>query len=172
VEADNDRDSYILTRLLPWVATLAPAAAADAKRLDALAAAALLPALKEPTVERAGVPGATLQALRFLLAADDAAAKGPGAFAVAGDAELERRVALALVHACESELKALGTTAEEDAALLAAAAGGGGAGGKGKGFSGGAAGGGGKLSEREATAVRFRLEKKGVLRACLAQLRA
>jgi hypothetical protein len=170
VEGDNPQDSYILTRLLPWVATLAPAAAADAKRLEALSAAALLPALREPAVERAGVPGATLQALRFLLAADDAASKGPGAFAVAGDAELERRVALALVHACESELKALGTTAEEDAALLAAA--GGGAGGKGKGFSGGAAVGGGKLSEREATAVRFRLEKKGVLRACLAQLRA
>lgn len=116
-----------------------------------------------------------LQALRFLLADGAAAGKGPAAFAAAGDAASERRLALALAHACSAELKALGTSLHDDAALLASAApsasaaggnvtSGSGASGGGKGFAGKP---GARLDAREMTALQFRIEKKKVLQACL-----
>ena len=68
-------------------------------------------------VARAGFPGETLQALRFLLASpSDAGAQAsssngggdPSAYASPGSPELEARLARVLVHACEHELRSLG----------------------------------------------------------------
>jgi hypothetical protein len=85
----------------------------------------------------------------------------PAAFASAGDAALEQRAGLVLVHACQQELAALGSSLEEDLALLRG--GGEGFGGKGpKGQQGGSGGGG--------AAVAFRVEKKRVLAECLRRL--
>lgn len=66
-----------------------------------------LPNLQVP-IARTGVPASTLQALRFLLAPDADAARGPAAFEAAGSPELEARLGQVLVHVCSSELQALG----------------------------------------------------------------
>jgi hypothetical protein len=57
-------------------------------------------------------------------------------------------VGLVLVHACQQELAAMGSSIEEDLA----------------------AGGGGKKDKADAAAVAFRVEKKRVLEACLKEL--
>lgn len=71
---------------------------------------------------------------------------------------------LALVHACQQELGAMGSTLEEDLAL---AAGGGGGGGGGSGKGGKKGGGGGGV---DGAALAFRIEKKRVLGECLRAL--
>jgi uncharacterized membrane protein YgcG len=104
------------------------------------------------------------QALRFVLAPEGAPG-APSAYEVAGDAALEQRVGLVLVHACRQELASLGTTLQEDLALQAAAASGGGGGG-GKGGKGGPGG----ARRADPAALAFRIEKKRVLAECLAAL--
>lgn len=90
-----------------------------------------------------------LQALRYLLASDqEAAGKGPGSFMDAADAGIEQRVGLVLAHSVQSELGSLGSKLEEDEQLLRSC----------------------KPGSTEAAAVAFRIEKKKVLAACLAQL--
>jgi hypothetical protein len=63
-------------------------------------------------VARSGFPGETLQALRYLLAAEgggaESSSSSPAAFASPGNADLEARLAGVLVHACERELRSLG----------------------------------------------------------------
>ena len=165
-EPGNPNDAYVMQDALKWVAQLQ---APDAARLEALERAGLGGALKDVVVTRAGVAPRALQALRFLLARD--AGAGPGAFEApaAGEPDLERRAALALVHACQQELAALGTTLEEDLALAAAGTAGtaasssGGASRK----SGGGGGGGGAV---DAAALAFRIEKKRVLTDCIKAL--
>lgn len=91
------------------------------------------------------------QALRFLLA-PPGGASDPAAYELPGEAALEERVGLALVHALQQELASRGTSLEEDVAAL------------------GGAGRGGKGPQVDAAVLAFRIEKKRVLAECLAQL--
>lgn len=56
---------------------------------------------------RNGVPGETLQALRFLLA-PASPSSDPSSFASPGSPQLEAELAAMLVHACKQELASLG----------------------------------------------------------------
>jgi hypothetical protein len=81
--------------------------------------AALLVVALQPAISASGTfTPATLQAVRYLLAAEAAAAAGPAAFKEAGSLPQERGVQWALVAAVESELEALPTSLDEDFQLL------------------------------------------------------
>jgi hypothetical protein len=149
-EADNPDDLYVMTSLLKWAEQLH---SCQQVRLDALNREQLLTSLQTVAVTRAGFPADTLQALRYLLASDAAAAAGPGAFAGPGDEEVEQKLGLLLVHACQQELACLGSSIAEDQQQLQ----------KLKGAA-------KEEAASQATAVRFRIEKKKVLLACVEAL--
>lgn len=160
-EAGNHADSYVMSSLLKWLEQLARPSQA---RLGQLNSAGLLGALQEVVVTRSGFSPRTLQALRFVLAPEGAPG-GPGAYESPGDAPLEEKVGLVLVHACQQELSTLGTSLEEDIKLQGGRpdrGGGGGSAGKG--------GGGGRKQQADAAALAFRIEKKRVLTECLQAL--
>lgn len=145
-EEDNPSDSYVMTNMLKW---LDQVQSVSQERLDALNLAGLLGSLQEVTVTRTGFPGETLQALRFLLA-DDVTAMNLDSFRATGSAELELKVARVLLHACKSELGALGTSIQEDTSVLRRA--------------------GKALRVVDRLVLNFRREKKRVLQCCLQQL--
>lgn len=155
-ERGNPADVYVMADALRWVSSLSAPPEGRVAALEA-AGGGLGAALRDVAVTRVGFAPRTLQALRFLLADAAAAAGGPGAFEQPGDAALERRVGLALVHACQQELASLGTTLEEDLAAQSSAKGGGG-------------GGGGAGGAVDPAALAFRIEKKRVLTDCLKAL--
>lgn len=106
------------------------------------------------------------QALRYLLADEAASSKGVEAFARQVDEATEQKLALVLVHAVSSELDSFASSLEEDLALLSSSIKLGDSGSKG--FAETAAS---KLGLREQIALQFRIEKKKVLQACLAQMK-
>ncbi|KAL6755325.1 hypothetical protein V8C86DRAFT_3099218 [Haematococcus lacustris] len=110
------------------------------------------------TLVRKGFPAESLHALRFLLAPDEEARNtalgGLASWQQAGSPEQEQRLALLLVAACEKELEALGTSLEQDRSQLALL-----------------------QSARQPAAaeariaLEYRIEKRKLLRDCLAALR-
>ncbi|KAF8066315.1 SETD4 [Scenedesmus sp. PABB004] len=167
-EPDNPADVYVMTSLLKWLEQLQPLCQA---RLDRLNRDGLLSALQEVPVTRAGFGAPTLRALRYLLIPSapggDAPAGPPSSYDAPADAATEQRLGLALVHACQQELAALG----------GGGGGGGGAAAAGSrrkgGASEGSSGGGGSgvdVAAATAAAAAFRGEKRKVLLACLEQL--
>ncbi|KAJ9507817.1 hypothetical protein QJQ45_019272, partial [Haematococcus lacustris] len=155
-EPDLPGDCYCMTRMMAWLeAEQGPVAP---WRLDALRQAGLMEAVSSVTLVRKGFPAESLHALRFLLAPDEEARNtalgGLASWQQAGSPEQEQRLALLLVAACEKELEALGTSLEQDLSQLALL-----------------------RSARQNTAaeariaLEYRIEKKKVLRDCLAALR-
>ncbi|KAL6755314.1 hypothetical protein V8C86DRAFT_2679007 [Haematococcus lacustris] len=155
-EPDLPGDCYCMTRMMAWLeAEQGPVAP---WRLDALRQAGLMEAVSSVTLVRKGFPAESLHALRFLLAPDEEARNtalgGLASWQQAGSPEQEQRLALLLVAACEKELEALGTSLEQDLSQLALL-----------------------RSARQPTAaeariaLEYRIEKKKVLRDCLAALR-
>jgi len=148
-EANNPYDVYVTSNLLKWVEQLH---VPSQERLDALNKAGLLTQLQEVVISRQGFPAETLQGVRYLLASHAEAARGPGAFVGAGDADVEQKLGLVLVHACQQELGSLGSSIAEDQQQLAGL----------KGSS--------EAVESLGNAMRFRIEKKRILVACVEQL--
>lgn len=176
-EQDNPDDVYVMTNMLKWLEQLQRAPQAQ---LDVLNHAGLLTSLQEVVITREGFAAETLQALRYLLAAGmqqpdssgsqdngtgsgnsaeaanttvstAAASQGPADYATAPDPALEARLALVLVHACDQELAALGSSLQEDKQLLRQCK--------------------KDASSRECLAIAFRIEKKEVLLSCVSKLR-
>jgi hypothetical protein len=148
-EPNNPYDVYIMSNLLKWVEQLH---APSQERLDALNKAGLLRQLQEVIISRTGFPAETLQGVRYLLASNSDAGRGPGAFLEAAGADVEQKLGLVLVHACQQELASLGSSIAEDQQQLASL----------KGSS--------QAVQSLGNAVRFRIEKKRILVACVEQL--
>ncbi|EFJ50052.1 hypothetical protein VOLCADRAFT_104004 [Volvox carteri f. nagariensis] len=151
-EANNPQDVYVMTDMLRWLTAVR---SVGQSRLDALKGSPLANSLQQVAIQRAGFPSETLQAVRFLLAADSEAGADVSSFSKSGSPDQEAQLAEVVAEVVRRELGHLGSSLQEDLALLSS--------------TGASAGGrkGGTAAAAAVAAVAFRVEKKRLLTAVL-----